>query len=380
MTQAYDLNVAKKIVIKIGSSLIVDSSTGARTTWLNSLADDVASLIGENKEVIIVSSGAIALGKSILNLKNEKLRLDQKQAAAAVGQIELGSLFRDAFAQTDIHCAQILLTSEDTEQPCRSLNARATIGSLLDFCTVPIVNQNDTFATAEIRNGDNDRLSARIARMCSADLLIIFSEMDGLFTGPPSDPDSQFISEVEKIGPAVEAIAEKLQSDRGTGGMATKVQAAKIATQAGTHVIITNGLDLNPVSRLRNGGRRTSFPTQDSPLSARKKWIASDLSPCGKIYIDEDAVAAIENNGSLLCVGVVHQEGEFKRGDILEIASEYDVVVARGISAYDRKEADLLMGHKAGEIEALLGYCGPENLVHCDDMIVFSTAEISNER
>ena len=375
----FDLSEKHRLVIKIGSSLLVDPDQGLRHTWLNSLADDIQKLRDQSKEVIIVSSGAIALGRQILNLQQRRLRLDESQAAAAVGQIELGRVYRQVLEQRGLVCGQILVTLDDTEQRQRYLNARATLQSLLKIGVVPVVNENDTVATNEIRYGDNDRLSARVAIMASADGLIILSDVDGLFTGPPESSDSELVSRVDSITPEIENMAGGSSSTMGSGGMITKIQAAKLAVNAGTEMVITNGTVLNPVSQLSKGRPFTRFVTHDNPISARKKWIASDLIQTGWIRIDAGASMAIQSNRSLLPIGVTEVHGNFERGDVVEIRSNNDRVVARGITNYETNEARLIMGHKADQIKSLLGYDGPENLVHRDDMVIFDSQKESNE-
>ena len=366
-----DLNSKHRIVVKIGSSLLVDDQNGLRHTWLNSLADDVKRLTDDGKEVIIVSSGAIALGRQLLSLERKKLRLDESQAAAAVGQIELGRVYREVLEQRGLVCGQILVTLDDTEQRRRYLNARATIQSLLDFGVVPVVNENDTVATNEIRYGDNDRLSARVATMASADLLILLSDVDGLFTGPPEDSGSELVPFVSKITSEIEQMAGGSNSHMGSGGMITKIQAARIATQSGSEMVIANGKNLNPIRAFEESERFTRFIANGNPISARKKWIASDLVQCGWLEVDDGAVKAIQSNRSLLPIGVKTINGDFFRGDVVEIRSESQITVAKGISNYDAHEAKIIAGHKANQIAELLGYSGPENLVHRDDMVVF---------
>lgn len=366
-----DLKSKQRIVVKIGSALLVDKQDGLRHPWLNSLADDIKRLRDEGKEVIIVSSGAIALGRQILKLDRQKLRLDESQAAAAVGQIELGRVYREVLEQRGLVCGQILVTLDDTEQRRRYLNARATIQSLLELGVVPVVNENDTVATNEIRYGDNDRLSARVATMASADLLVLFSDVDGLFTGRPEETDSTLVPTVAKITPEIEQMASDSISGVGSGGMITKIQAAKIATQAGSEMVIANGKKLNPLQSLEGSVRFTRFLANGNPISARKKWIASDLVQCGWLEVDEGAVKAIQSNRSLLPVGVISIHGEFCRGDVIEIRSPGQVSIAKGIANYDAQEARTIAGHQAKQIEELLGYRGPENLVHRDDMVVF---------
>ncbi len=370
---SFSLDRKQRLVIKIGSSLLVDDHDTLKHTWLNSIADDIQTLRQMSKEVVLVSSGAIALGKKIVSFEGKRMRLSESQAAAAIGQIELGRVYREVLEQRRLTCAQILVTLEDTEQRRRYLNARSTIQSLLRLGVIPVVNENDTVATHEIRFGDNDRLSARVATMVSADLLIILSDVNGLYTSNPGQPDAEFVSLVENVTPEIERMAGGSISPVGTGGMTTKVQAAKIATQAGTEVVVASGLALNPISALINGAKHTLFKTHDNPISARKKWIASDLVDCGSVTIDDGAKAAIRSGKSLLPIGVVGFVGSFSRGDVIHILDVTGRLIGRGISNYDCDDTKQIMGHKADRIGEILGFDGPENIIHRDDMVLFDS-------
>lgn len=352
---------------------------GIKRTWLESVADDIQQLACSGHEIIVVSSGAIGLGRKILQLGKKRLRLPESQAAAAIGQIELSRIYRDVFNQRGIVAGQILVTIEDTEQRRRYLNARATLESLLDLGVVPVVNENDTIATTEIRYGDNDRLSARVATMISAHLLILLSDIDGLYTGHPSENDSQFVPIVESIDEKIECMAGGARSDLGTGGMLTKIQAAKIATQAGTQMIIASGLEMNPISRLSQDARHTTFKATETPISARKKWIVSDLADKGSVVVDAGAANAIRNNKSLLPVGVLQIMGEFGRGDVIQLNTTDGVTLARGISNYDFDEATQIAGKRTDQLHEVLGYQRNENLVHRDNMVVIENKDEPNE-
>lgn len=351
----------------------MEPDAGLRLTWLNSVADDIRELVNRKKQVIVVSSGSIALGRRILGLDKSALKLEQKQAAAAVGQIELCRVFREVLGQRQLRCGQILVTLDDTEIRRKYLNARATIENLLQMGVVPVVNENDTVATTEIRYGDNDRLSARVATMASADMLIVLSDVDGLYTGPPGgDQPVEFIPNVESITPEIEQMAGGAGSTLGTGGMVTKIKAARIATYGGTRMVIGSGKGLNPISAILSGGRCTVFEAHGSPISARKRWIAGDLAGSGHVTVDAGAAKAIFDGKSLLPIGVLEVFGSFARGDVIGIITAEGQTVAQGMSAYDSGEAVRIMGKPTDRVVDLIGYAGPDNLVHRDDMVVFS--------
>jgi glutamate 5-kinase len=363
---------AKRVVVKVGSALLVDGEKGRlNRSWLESFAADVARLRKRGQEVILVSSGAIALGRRHLGLSPGKLRLEESQAAAAVGQIRLAHAYKELLDVHEIAVAQILLTLGDTEQRRRYLNARGTLNTLLSLGAIPVINENDTVATAEIRYGDNDRLAARVAQMVGADCLILLSDIDGLYTANPNDdPDAQFISRVLEITPAIEAMAGGTGSDMGTGGMQTKIAAAKIAVGAGCHLCIAKGAFQHPLQRIEDGERCTWFVPSSTPVATRKQWIAGTLRPTGAIAVDDGAVRALMGGKSLLPAGVTRALGRFERGDTISIIGPDGAEVARGICAYSDSDAARIMGRKSAEIEAVLGFRGRDEIVHRDDLVV----------
>ncbi len=363
---------AKRIVIKIGSALLVDRSTGRlRATWLNSLADDVAAMVEAGKDVILVSSGAIALGRHVLGLPKGPLELEQSQAAAAVGQISLASAYQDVFRARGLGVAQILLTLGDTEERRRYLNARRTIETLLAHKTIPVVNENDTVATAEIRYGDNDRLSARVASMMSADCLVLLSDIDGLYTAPPGvDPAATHIPEVRAITPEIEAMAGDAGTELSKGGMRTKVEAAKIALASGTNMVIASGKPNHALSTISAGTPVTWFLASSDPVAARKRWIAGQLEPRGSVFVDAGAEKALAAGKSLLPAGVAKVDGGFERGDAVVIRSTSGRELGRGLVAYSIGDAQLIIGKKSADIEAILGHAGRAELIHRDDMVI----------
>jgi glutamate 5-kinase len=371
-TAARRLTDAKRVVVKVGSTLLVDGDKGRlNRSWLESFAADVAALRKRGQEVILVSSGAIALGRRHLNLGAGKLKLEESQAAAAVGQIRLAHAYKELLDAHGIAVAQILLTLGDTEQRRRYLNARGTLNTLLTLNAVPVINENDTVATAEIRYGDNDRLAARVAQMAGADCLILLSDIDGLYTTDPGeDPDAQFIARVLEITPAIEAMAGGTGSDMGSGGMQTKIAAAKIAVAAGCHMCISKGASQHPLQCIEEGARCTWFVPTSTPMATRKQWIAGTLKPAGAIAIDEGAVRALKGGKSLLPAGVTRALGRFDRGDTVSIIGPGGVEVARGICAYSDADAARIMGRRSAEIEQLLGYRGRDEIVHRDDLVL----------
>jgi glutamate 5-kinase len=360
-----------RVVIKIGSALLVNESRGElKRDWLKALCADIAALKTEGKDVILVSSGAVALGRRHLGLSG-KLKLEEKQAAAAIGQIRLAGAYQEMLAGFGIAGAQILLTIGDTEQRRRYLNARGTINTLLSFGAIPVINENDSVATSEIRFGDNDRLAARVAQMAGAELLLLLSDIDGLYTADPRrDPAAQFIPEVEAVTPQIEAMAGTARVGYGSGGMITKLKAAKICTAAGCHMAILNGTVEHPIQRYRETGRGTWFKAAATPLASRKLWISGILLPLGTITIDTGAVTALKKGSSLLHAGVKAVEGAFSRGDPVRVVDTQGREIARGLSAYDSADAERLKGHKTAEIEAILGYSGRVELIHRDDMVL----------
>lgn len=367
----------KRITIKIGSALLVDGKTGKlRSDWLKSLAQDLASLKAEGKSLIIVSSGAIALGRRILGLDALALPLEQSQAAASVGQIALSQAWNEVLGAHGIVTGQILLTPNITEERRYFLNARSTMTALLDMGAVPIINENDTVATSEIRYGDNDRLSARVATMVEADLLVLLSDIDGLYTAPPAkDPTATHIPHVPAITPAIEAMAGGAASHLSRGGMTTKVEAGKIATKAGTAMIIAKGTEPHPLGALRQGGRHTLFAAETSPKAARKRWIMGSLAVAGALQLDAGAVRALLAGKSLLPIGVTKVTGEFSRGDAVSILDPDKVEIARGLVGLDSEEANLVKGKKSDRIVELLGVGNRAELVHRDNLVLLKTGE-----
>jgi glutamate 5-kinase len=361
----------RRITVKIGSALLVDRESGLKQAWLQSLADDIAALAAGGAEVLVVSSGAIALGRTILSLGSRALRLEESQAAAAVGQIALASAWADALGRHGLRSGQILLTLGDTEERRRYLNARATISKLLEFRAVPVINENDTVATTEIRYGDNDRLAARVATMMGADLLVLLSDIDGLYTAPPArDPMAAFIPVVERITPDIEAMAGAAASTLSRGGMRTKLDAGKIATLAGTAMIITSGTRANPLMAIEHGERATFFKPSANPVKGYKTWIAGQLEPAGRLTIDAGAVGALMSGKSLLPAGVRLVSGSFSRGDTVAILTPEGREIARGLVAYDAPDAVRIAGLKTKDIEAVLGYEARSAMVHRDDLVV----------
>jgi glutamate 5-kinase len=366
------LGQARRVVVKVGSSLLVESSTGKlNQAWLTTLAEDLAQLQRRGQEVILVSSGAIALGRRELKLPSGRLKLEESQAAAAVGQIRLAHAWKDALEKHQLTVAQILLTFGDTEQRRRYLNARSTLGTLLKLGAVPVINENDTVATAEIRYGDNDRLAARVAQMIGADCLVLLSDVDGLYTADPTrSADAQFIPEVHGITTAIEQMAGGATSAVGSGGMATKVAAAKIAVGAGCHMCVALGKELHPLMRLEAGARCTWFYPTATPATVRKQWIAGTLRPAGELQVDAGAVAALRQGKSLLPAGVVAVAGIFERGDALIVRDPAGAEIARGLSAYSSVDAERIRGCQSMQIAALLGFRGRDEIIHRDDLVI----------
>ncbi len=363
---------ARRIVVKIGSSLLVDRATGElKSAWLDTLADDIAGLVKSGKQVIVVSSGAIALGRHVLGFAKGTLELEKSQAAAAVGQISLAGSYQAVFKARGLAAAQILLTLGDTEERRRYLNARQTIDTLLAERAVPVVNENDTVATAEIRYGDNDRLSARVASMMSADCLVLLSDVDGLYTAPPgSSAGARLIPEVRQITPEIEAMAGGAGTELSRGGMVTKIEAGKIALASGTNMVITSGVVTHPLRALAEGAPCTWLLAPSDPVTARKRWIAGQLEPRGVVEIDAGAEKALLSGKSLLPAGVRRVEGAFERGDAVVIRAADGRELGRGLIAYARDDAVRIIGKKTSEIAAILGFAGRAALVHRDDMVL----------
>jgi len=366
----------RRVVLKVGSSLLVDRARGQLNHgWLASLAEDIAALHGRGADVLVVSSGAIALGRSVLGLSAGALKLEESQAAAAVGQIALARIWSEVLAHHRITAGQILLTLADTEERRRYLNARATTVKLLEMRAVPVINENDTVATSEIRYGDNDRLAARVATMIGADLLVLFSDVDGLYTAPPAgDPTARHIAAVERITPAIEAMAGGAGSDLSRGGMRTKIEAGKIATVSGTHMVIADGRRERPLQAIADGARCTWFLTPSNPVTARKGWIAGALEPRGTLVVDAGAARALAGGASLLPVGVRRIEGAFARGDAV-VVSDGVRELGRGLVAYDADEAERIIGRASREIEDILGYPGRAEMIHRDDLALTQPLE-----
>ena len=369
---AHRLAKAKRVVVKIGSALLVEEGSGRiRRDWLDALADDVAALRADGKQAILVSSGAIAVGRRHLGLTQKSLKLEEKQAAAATGQIRLAHAWQESLARHEITVAQVLLTLEDTEERRRHLNARSTLTTLLGFGCVPVINENDTVATSEIRFGDNDRLAARVAAMISADTLVLLSDIDGLYTADPkTDRSARHIPEVAQITPEIEAMAGEAPPGYSSGGMVTKLAAARIAVGAGCRMAIADGRPLNPLRKLAEGMPATWFLPASEPRTARKAWIAGGLKAMGELTVDDGAAAALAAGRSLLPAGVVAVSGHFERGDLVVVRSRAGLELARGLVAYSAAEARRIAGHKSREIEALIGYRGRDEMIHRDDLVV----------
>ena len=367
-----DLKDYRRLVIKVGSSLLTGGDGHVHRDWLGGLADDIASLMEQGHEVLIVSSGAIAIGSSILGISARSSRLEDLQAAAAAGQVQLVHAYQEALAEHRVTVAQILLTLEDTENRRRFLNARGTLARLLDRSVVPIINENDTVATEEIRYGDNDRLAARVAQLVMADVLVLLSDVDGFYTADPrKDDTAEHIPEVRKITDDIVRMAGATQSDIGRGGMATKVQAARIATHAGCSTVIASGAIDKPLSALAAGGKCTIFRAAGSPAAARKQWLAGVLEVSGELRLDDGAVRALQDQKSLLPVGVVEVVGDFRRGDVVALMDGNGNELGRGLSEYSSKDAQRLLGCRSEQIEDRLGYRGRSVLVHRNEMVMF---------
>ena len=362
----------RRIVVKVGSSLLIDAKAGeVRADWLAALAADIAKLHRDGCDVLVVSSGSIALGHSRLKLPGGTLKLEESQAAAAVGQIALARIWSEVLGAHGIDAGQILVTLQDTEERRRYLNARSTIAKLLEWRVVPVINENDTVATNEIRYGDNDRLAARVATMTSADLLVLLSDIDGLYTAPPAaNPDARLIPVVEAVTADIEAMAGAAESELSRGGMRTKIEAAKIATSAGTHMLIASGKITHPLQAIADGGRCTWFLTPANPVTARKRWIAGSLEPKGTLTIDAGAVAALRAGKSLLPAGVIRVDGQFARGDAVVVRGPDTHEIGRGLVAYDAEHADQIKGRSSSDAAQILGISGRAEMIHRDDLVV----------
>src|SRR5450631_4313578 len=372
MPKTPTLSSFRRIVVKVGSSLLVDAAAGSlKREWLASLAADIAALHKEKRDILVVSSGAIALGRAVLKLPAGALKLEDSQAAAAVGQIALARAWSEHLSAHALTAGQVLVTLGDTEERRRYLNARSTIAKLLEWRAVPVINENDTVATNEIRYGDNDRLAARVATMASADLLILLSDIDGLYDAPPgSNPNAKLIPIVESVTSEIEAMAGAAESELSRGGMRTKIEAAKIATTSGTHMLIASGKIEHPLQAIADGGRCTWFLTPSNPVTARKKWIAGSLEPKGTLTIDAGAVAALRRGKSLLPAGVIRVDGQFSRGDAVVIRGPDTAEIGRGLVAYDADDAAKIKGRSSADIPGILGFSGRVEMVHRDDMVL----------
>jgi glutamate 5-kinase len=368
-----NINNFSRIVIKIGSALLVDPERNLRKTWLNSLIDDISKLIEAGKEVLIVSSGAVALGRSQLGSfqKSEHLKLEESQAAAAIGQIELNRAYNESLNRHRLSCGQILLTLGDTETRRRYLNARATINTLIQSSVIPIINENDSVATAEIRYGDNDRLAARVASMVNADLLILLSDIDGLYSQPPTDnPTANLLEYVEVITAEIENMAGESTNQNSRGGMKTKIEAAKIATASGTTMVIGSGKPDNPITKIAEGARSTWFAPAQNPVNDRKKWIAGGLEVSGLIVVDSGAIVALKSDKSLLPAGVTQITGNFSRGDTVEIADLDGIRIGRGLIEYDSDDARKIAGLQTTEIQSVLRQPIRSTMIHRDNLVL----------
>jgi glutamate 5-kinase len=362
----------RRLVIKVGSTLLVDDQGALNRDWLEKLAEDIATLASEDHEVLIVSSGAIAIGSSVLGINKKRARLEDLQAAAAAGQVQLVHAYQEAFRRHDISAAQVLLTPDDTEDRRRFLNARRTFGKLIERSVIPVINENDTVATTEICYGDNDRPAARIAQLVMADALVLLSDVDGFYTADPgTDESAEHIPLVTSIDSATLAMAGETRSDVGTGGMATKVQAASIATHAGCSTIIASGVIPHPLKALDDGARCTVFQATATPAAARKQWLAGVLEVSGKLQIDQGAVQALRDGSSLLPVGVAKVVGNFRRGDVVALHDAAGTEIGRGLAEYSANDAVRLVGIRSDQIESVLGYRERATMVHRDELVLF---------
>jgi glutamate 5-kinase len=369
---AFELAKFHRLVIKVGSSLLIDAEGQVNREWLKGLAHDIATLQDDGHEVLVVSSGAIAIGSTILDINKRRAKLEDLQAAAAAGQVQLVNAYQNAFAEHDMNAAQVLLTPEDTENRRRFLNARGTLARLLERSVVPIINENDTVATEEIRYGDNDRLAARVAQLVLADALILLSDVDGLYTEDPGkNENATHIPEVRSITDEIVQMASETRSDVGSGGMATKVQAARIATHAGCSTIVTSGAITRPLEALAAGGRCTVFRAEGTPAAARKQWLAGVLEVRGELRLDEGAAKALLGGSSLLPVGVVEVIGNFRRGDVVTLVDATGKEFGRGLAEYSDSEATRIIGCHSEKIEERLGYRGRSVMIHRDQLVLF---------
>ena len=366
----------RRLVVKVGSSLLIGDDGNVDRRWLDGLADDIADLHSRSHELLVVSSGAIAIGSAVLGINKRRARLEDLQAAAAAGQVRLAHAYQESLARHGITTAQVLLTPDDTENRRRFLNARGTLGRLLERSVVAVINENDTVATEEICYGDNDRLAARVAQLVMADALILLSDVDGFYTADPAkDSDAQHIAEVTAITDEMQGMAGETRSEIGSGGMATKVQAARIATHAGCSTVIASGGVERPLSVLADGGRCTLFRAPGTPAAARKQWLAGVLEVRGELRLDGGAVAALRSGNSLLPVGLVDAVGNFRRGDVVTLVDPAGRELGRGLAEYSGDEARQLVGCRSEQIEGVLGYRGRAVMVHRAELVIFESED-----
>jgi glutamate 5-kinase len=367
-----ELGKLRRLVVKIGSSLLVNEDGRLDRDWLSGLAEDIGRLHAVDQQILVVSSGAIAIGSNVLDINPRRSRLEELQAAAAAGQVQLVHAYQEALGEHGVVAAQVLLTLEDTENRRRFLNAKGTLSKLLEHRVVPVINENDTVATEEIRYGDNDRLAARVAQMVMADGLVLLSDVDGFYREDPAkNPHAEHIPSVEKITDALFVMAGESRSDFGSGGMATKLQAARIATHAGCSTIIASGAVEHPLNALAGGGKCTVFAALGTPATARKQWLAGIHEVRGELRLDAGAAAALANGNSLLPVGLVEVIGNFRRGDAVSLVGANGAELGRGLAAYASDEATEIIGCRSGQIEPILGYRGRTVMVHRDDLVLF---------
>jgi len=364
------INKFKKIVIKIGSSILVDERGNPKKIWLQEFANDIKSLITKKKQIVIVSSGAIAMGCEYLKIKKNGLKVDKSQAVASIGQIELMNFYKKTFDKSKIKISQILLTLDDTEQRRRSINARRTIDNLLTMGIVPIVNENDTTATTEIKYGDNDRLAARVSQIISADCLILLSDVDGLYTdNPKKNKETKLIKTVKEIDENIKKCATRSENLYGSGGMKTKIEAAKICQLSGCYMVIANGNYKNPIKKMLKSQKCTWFLPRISKLDARKQWIIGSVAPKGEVIIDQGAIRAINNGKSLLPAGVNKINGSFEKGDHILVKDQNDVECARGLTSFSSTEIEKIKGSHTSKIKNILGYSSRGEIIHKDDLV-----------
>tara|TARA_B100001121_G_scaffold296842_1_gene302661 strand:+ start:1806 stop:2912 length:1107 start_codon:yes stop_codon:yes gene_type:complete len=364
------LNNSKQIVIKIGSSLLIDNNKNIRKKWLFDFAKDIKNLVKNKKKIIIVSSGAIALGCKKLNISKKNLKIDKSQAVASIGQIELMNLFNEIFKKSKLNLSQILLTLEDTEVRRRAINAKRTLDNLFDLGFIPLVNENDSIATSEIKYGDNDRLASRVAQISGSDCLILLSDVDGLFDkNPKLNKTAKLINEVKKVDNKIENYIYKNISEHGTGGMRTKIEAAKICQISGCYMAIANGLIHRPINNIIKNNYCTWFLPNISKLDARKKWIISSISPKGELIIDDGAIQALKKGKSLLAAGIKNINGKFSKGDHVKILDKSLREHARGLSSFNSEEILRIKGQHSSKISEILGYVSKSEVIHKDDMV-----------